>query len=116
VVITSRYYEPSGEIMWQVAPQTRAFRWFNEDWEEVVWVCDEARAVLRADVAYFLFNGCQLEVSMDEIVRHIPGCVDDYAHGLRLKAFQYLNVGCGSCAPELDAISPDWFEDIFVEK
>jgi hypothetical protein len=48
-------------------------------------------------------------------VRHIPGCVDGYAQG-RLKAFQYLNVGCGCCAPELDAISPDWFEDGFVEK
>jgi hypothetical protein len=41
---------------------------------------------------------------------------DDYAQGLRLKAFQYLNVGCGCCTPELDAISPDWFEDGFVEK
>jgi hypothetical protein len=28
--------------------------------------------------------------------RHIPGCVDDYAQGLRLKAFQYFNVGCRS--------------------
>jgi hypothetical protein len=44
VVITSRYYESSGEILWQVTPQTRAFRWFNKDWEEVVWVCGEARA------------------------------------------------------------------------
>jgi hypothetical protein len=25
-------------------------RWFSEDWEEVVWVCGEARAVLRADL------------------------------------------------------------------
>jgi hypothetical protein len=116
VVITSRYYESSGEILWQVAPQTRASRWFSEDWEEVVWVCGEARVILRADAADFLFNGCQLEVSTDESVRHIPGCVEDYAQGLRLKAFQYLNVGCGCCAPELDAISPDWFEDGFVEK
>jgi hypothetical protein len=45
VVITSRYYESSGEILWQVAPQTRPFRWFNEDWEEVVWLCGEAGAV-----------------------------------------------------------------------
>jgi hypothetical protein len=34
------------------------------DWEEVVRVCGEARAVLRAD---FLFNGCQLEVSTDAL-------------------------------------------------
>jgi rubredoxin len=76
VIITSRYeyYEPSGEISWQVAPQTRAFRRFNEDW--VVWVCGEARVVLSAD---FLFNGCQLEVSTDGSVRHVPGCVDDYS-------------------------------------
>jgi hypothetical protein len=79
-------------------------------------VCGEARAVLRADAADFLFNGCQLEVSTDVSVRHIPGCVDDHAQGLRLKAFHYLNVGCGCCVPELDAISPDWFEDCFVEK
>jgi hypothetical protein len=63
VVITSRYYESSGEILWQVALQTHAFRWFHEDLEEVVLVCSEARAVLRADAADFLFNGCQLEVS-----------------------------------------------------
>jgi hypothetical protein len=49
-------------------------------------------------------------------VRHIPKCVEDYAQGLRLKIFQYLNVGCGCCAPELDAISPDWFEDGFAQK
>jgi hypothetical protein len=73
--------------LWQVAPQTRAFSWFNEDLEEVVWVCGEARAVLRADEPDFLFNGRQLEVSTDESVGHIPGCVDDYAQGLRLKAF-----------------------------
>jgi hypothetical protein len=86
VVVTSRYYESSGEILWQVAPQTRAFRWFNEDWEEVVWVCGEAIAVLRAD---FLFNGCHLEVSTDENVRHIAGCFDDHVQGLRLKAFHF---------------------------
>jgi hypothetical protein len=45
-----------GEILWQVASQTRAFRWFNEDREEVVLVCGEARAVLRADAADFHFN------------------------------------------------------------
>jgi hypothetical protein len=60
----------SGEILWQVAPQTRVFRRFNEDWEEVVWVCGEARAVLRADAAEFFFNGCQLEVSTDECSAH----------------------------------------------
>jgi hypothetical protein len=30
-----------------------------------------------------------------------------------LKTFKYLDVGC---APELDAVSPDGFEDGFVEK
>jgi hypothetical protein len=55
-------------------------------------VSGKARAVLRADAADFHFIGCQLEVSTNESVRHIPGCVDDYAQGLRLKAFQYLNV------------------------
>jgi hypothetical protein len=60
-------------------------------------VCGEATAVLRADAADFLFNGCQLEVLTDECVPHISGCVDDHAQGLRLKAFQYLNVGCGCC-------------------
>jgi hypothetical protein len=58
VVITSRFYESSGEIMWQVAPQTHAFRWLKEDWEEVVWVCGEIKAILRADAADFLFSGC----------------------------------------------------------
>jgi hypothetical protein len=38
----------------------------------------EASAILGAVAADFFFDGCQLEVSMDVIVRHIPGCVDDY--------------------------------------
>jgi hypothetical protein len=67
-------------------------------------VCGEARAVLRADAADFLFNECQLKVSPDKSVRHIPRCIDDYAQGLRLKVFQYLDFGCGCCAPKLDAI------------
>jgi hypothetical protein len=33
-----------------------------------------------------------------------------------LKAFEDLDVGCGCCAPELNAISPNGFEDRFVEK
>jgi hypothetical protein len=37
----------------------------DEDWEEIVWVCGEA----RADADDFLFNGSQLEVSTDENVR-----------------------------------------------
>jgi hypothetical protein len=79
-------------------------------------VCGETRDVLRADAADFLFNGCQLEALTDESVRHIPEFIDDYVQGLRLKVFQYLSVGCECCAPELDAISPDGFEDGFIEK
>jgi hypothetical protein len=33
-----------------------------------------------------------------------------------LKTFWYIDVGCGCCAAELDAISPDGFEEGFVEK
>jgi hypothetical protein len=33
-----------------------------------------------------------------------------------LKAFYDLDVGCGCCAAELDAVIPDGFEDGFVEK
>jgi hypothetical protein len=79
-------------------------------------MCAKVSTILRAVATGFFFDGCQLEVSTDESVRHIPGCVDNCAQGLRLKAFHYLNVGCGCCAPELDARSPGWFEDGFVEK
>jgi hypothetical protein len=57
-----------------------------------------------------------VEVPTDVIVRHIPRCVDYYAQGLGLKALQDLDAGCGCCAPELDNVSPDGFEDGFVEK
>jgi hypothetical protein len=33
-----------------------------------------------------------------------------------LKAFWDLDVGYGCCAPKLDALSPNVFEDGFVEK
>jgi hypothetical protein len=39
-----------------------------------------------------------------------------HAQGFRLKTFQDIDVGCGSRAPELDAVSPDRFEDGFVQK
>jgi hypothetical protein len=56
-------------------------------------MCAEASAILSAVTTDFFFDGCQLGVSTDVSVRHIAGCVDDYAQGLWLKAFQYLDVG-----------------------
>jgi hypothetical protein len=50
-------------------------------------MCAEAGAILVAVAADFFFDGSHLEVSMDVIIRHMPRCVDDYAQGLRLKAF-----------------------------
>jgi hypothetical protein len=69
-------------------------------------MCAEASAILVAVEADFFFDGRHLEVSTDVIVLHIPWCIDDYAQDL----------GCGCCAPELDAISPDGFDHGFVEK
>jgi hypothetical protein len=42
----------------------------------------EASAILGAVAADFFFDGSQLEVLMDVIVRHISRCVDDNAQGL----------------------------------
>jgi hypothetical protein len=42
-------------------------------------------------------------------------CVYYHAQGFQLEAFQDLDVGCESHAPELDTISPDRFEDGFVQ-
>jgi hypothetical protein len=77
-------------------------------------VCSEASAVMGGVAVDFFFEGCQLKVSPDKSVRHIPWCVYYHAQGFRLEAFQYLDVGCGSRAPELDTISPDRFEDGFI--
>jgi hypothetical protein len=79
-------------------------------------VCGEARAVLRAGAADFLLNGCQLEVSTDESVRHIPRCDDDYARGSSIGSVLVSQCWMWMLCPELDAISPDWFEDGFVQK
>jgi hypothetical protein len=48
------------------------------------------------------------------VVGHIPGCVYKLAQGLGLKTLKDLNIWCGGRAPELDAVSPDGFEDGFV--
>jgi hypothetical protein len=45
-------------------------------------MCAEASAILVAVAADFFFDGSHLEVAMDMIVRHIPGCIDDSAQGL----------------------------------
>jgi hypothetical protein len=79
-------------------------------------VCSEASAVMGAVVAYIFLNSWNLKVSPDKGVRHIPSCVYYHAKGFRLEAFQDLDVGCGGRAPELDTISPDRFEDGFVQK
>jgi hypothetical protein len=40
-------------------------------------------------------------------VRHVPRCVADEAKGFGLKALEYLDVGRGFRAPELNAVGPD---------
>jgi hypothetical protein len=79
-------------------------------------VCSEASAVMGVVVANFFLNWWNVKVSPDKSVRHIPWCVYYHVQGFRLEAFQDLNFGCGSRAPELDTISPDRFEDGFVQK
>jgi hypothetical protein len=43
-------------------------------------------------------------------------CVYYHAKCFRSEAFQDLVVRCGNRAPELDTVSPDRFEDGFVQK
>jgi hypothetical protein len=50
-------------------------------------MCAETSAISVAAAADLFFDGSHLEVPTDVIVRHIPRCIDDYAQGLRLKAF-----------------------------
>jgi hypothetical protein len=78
-------------------------------------VCSEASAVMGAAVAYCFLNWWNWKVSPDKSVRHIPRCVYCPAQGFRLEAFQDLYAGCGNRAPELDTISPNRFEDGFVQ-
>jgi hypothetical protein len=59
-------------------------------------VCSEASAVMGAVVANFFPNSWNLKVSPDKGVRHIPWCVYYHVQGLRLEAFQDLDVGCGN--------------------
>jgi hypothetical protein len=80
-------------------------------------VCGEASAVVGAVAAYCFLNWWNWKVSQDKSVWHIPWCIHYHAQGFRLEAFQDLDVGCGSRAPEMDTtISPDRFEDGFVQK
>jgi hypothetical protein len=45
-------------------------------------MCEEERDILGAVAVDFFFDGCQLKVLMDVIVRHIPGYVKDYVQDL----------------------------------
>jgi hypothetical protein len=71
------------------------FWWLEEGWEDVVWVCSEAEAVVRAVVAEavvravvaeavvravvadFFFYRWHVEIALDNSVRHIPWWVHD---------------------------------------
>jgi hypothetical protein len=79
-------------------------------------VCTEAEAVVRAVVADFFLDRWHVEIVSDNSVRHIPWCVHDLTKGFQLETFQDFDVGCGSRTPELDSISPDGFQDGFVEQ
>jgi hypothetical protein len=79
-------------------------------------VCSEASAAMGAVAAYCFLNGWNLKVSPDKSVQHIPRCVYCHAQGLRLEALQDLDVGSGGRAPQLDTVSPERFEDGFVQK
>jgi hypothetical protein len=70
------------------------FWWLEEGWEDVVWVCSEAEAVVRAVVVDFFLDLWHVEIASDNTVRHIPWCVHDLTEGFRLETFEDFNVGC----------------------
>jgi hypothetical protein len=79
--------------------------------DEVVRVCTEAVAVVRAVGADFFLDRWHVEIVSDNSIQHIPWGVHDQTYGFRLETFQDFDVGCGSRTPELDSISPDRFQD-----
>jgi hypothetical protein len=53
----------------------------------LIWVYTEARTLLRAVMTDFFFSCWCLEISSDNRIRHVPGCVYNRAQNFRLEAF-----------------------------
>jgi hypothetical protein len=57
---------------------------------EVVWVCAEARAVLRDVAADVFFNCWRLESSSDSRIRQEPRCVQYHEHIIHMIIFYVM--------------------------
>jgi hypothetical protein len=82
---------------------------------EIVGMFVEAVPVLGAESVDFPFNLCDLKILSEDRIRHLPWCVGYHAQDFPLEAFQYIDVGDGSRAPELNSVGPDGFEDDFID-
>jgi hypothetical protein len=85
-------------------------------YREVVGTCVEAVPVLGAESVDFFFNWCDLNILLEDHIRHKPWCIGYHMQDFRLEAFQYFDAGDGSWAPELYSVgpAPDGFEDDFI--
>jgi hypothetical protein len=74
----------------------------------VIRLCSEASTVVRAVAADFFFDCGDVEISVNECIRNIPGGVHYHAQDLRLESFKDFNFG--GHAPELYTVGPDRLE------
>jgi hypothetical protein len=76
----------------------------------------EASTIVKAEAADFFRNCGAVKIPSDERVGDVPGSVHYNAQGLGLESFQDFDVGGGSSAPDLYTVSPDGFENCFIEE
>jgi hypothetical protein len=75
-------------------------------------VCVEVNTVLRAVAADFFFNCWYLEISSNNLIRHVPKSVLYHAQGLRLETSQNLYVGSGNRTPAMLKLEGHGFESL----
>jgi hypothetical protein len=100
--------------IWPVSSQLPVVSLLHEVHYYAIWVCTEARTVLRAVAADFFCNCWCTKIPSDNRIQHVTGCAHYHAQSFQLEAFQDFYVRSGSRIPELYSVSPDWFEYCFL--
>jgi hypothetical protein len=70
------------QISRQIPTEASGVRQSNKVHHEMIRVCSETSAIVRAVTAYFFFDGRHMKISSDKCIGDIPRGVHYHAQGL----------------------------------
>ena len=79
-----------------------------------IYMCFQSRFVGYGWFFDDLTDRLHSEIPMEISVSNVPWCVNNAPQYLVLKSLYYVSVCLAGTPPQLDAICPHWFKDLFV--